>query len=191
MRRTARAALALLVLLGACGLGDPAATPTVTTDPPAVVSYAAIGGDQSGDDQPDSHRRQVWPRLLFREHLPSQAVFALLSRPGATVAEALGSQLPTALELAPTIATVWFTSGDVEQATPVAEYQNDLDDLVGALADRGADVVILIDAGTPSAYTDAAEGVAAARDAKVVEVADPEDQARIADQVAEALALPA
>ncbi|MEO6318407.1 MAG: GDSL-type esterase/lipase family protein [Acidimicrobiales bacterium] len=190
MRRAGFAVLVLCGLLGACGLGDPAATPTVTTDPPVVVSYVAIGGDRSGDDDPDSQRRQVWPRLLFREHLPAQAVFALLSRPGATVEEALRSQLPGALELEPTVATVWFTAGDVEQSTPVDRYRADLDELVGALADFGADVVVLFEAGTPSAYAEAAQTVAGAHGAAVVEVAEPGDQGQIAAQVAEALALP-
>lgn len=184
-----RCLLLFLVVLSGCGLGEPGERVTPDTASPDAVRFVAVGGDESLDRDPDSRRRESWPRIVFRAHLPPQAVFADLARPGATVADALEEQLGTAIDLEPTLAVVWLTSGDVERATAVGDYRTGLVDLVTALDDTGAQIAVLIGPDTPDSYALAARQAAEQTGAAAVVVDDASDQPAIARQVAEALGL--
>ncbi len=144
-------AVLLAVLVAACATaGDQTTASTIppadNTGPP-VVFVAVGGGETTGVRLPDS-LRQSWPQLLFTEALPRRAVLVNLSSPGATVAQALDQQVPAALELGPTLATVWLTRGDVRAGTSVAAYERDLELVVRRLQDSGARV--LVATGPPS-----------------------------------------
>jgi hypothetical protein len=65
-----------------------------------------------------------------------------LSSPGATVARALDEQVPAALELSPTLATVWLTRSDAQAGTSVSGYERDLELVVRRLQEAGAQVLV-------------------------------------------------
>ena len=52
---------------------------------------------------------------------------------GYTVKQALAEELPQALTAHPTLVTVWMVGNDFRQCTPLADYQRDLDSLLGQL----------------------------------------------------------
>lgn len=97
------------------------------------VTFVTLGGDETLGTGLADGLRQSWPQLLFRQTLPQRAVHVNLAAPGATVAEALDSQLPAALELQPTLAAVWLTSADVTNATPVRDFERNLELIVRQL----------------------------------------------------------
>jgi len=180
VRSVATVCLLLSFALSAgCGLGQPEDETTATTAAPERVSFVVIGSFESvqgGLDGSDAS----WPRLMFRDHLPRQTVFADLAVPGATVAEARAQQLPLALDLRPTLAVVWLIADDVAQATPVDEYRRQLGALVDALRDAGARVLLASatnGGATAAAYADAVRTVADATGARLVDV----DRVRAAD----------
>lgn len=173
----------------ACGFGGAQESVTPSTDPPAEVTFVAIGGDETVEQDPDSRRRELWARKVFREHLPAQATFADLAEPGATAADAIVSQVPRALELEPTVVTVWLSSGDAAVGTPGGAYQSQMDELVGALAATGTQVALIVGPDTPEVYAAASAALAGRYDAVLVELDADRDQDAIATAVAEALAL--
>ncbi len=143
--------LMLLGLIGACSSAGDQTTastlpPSDDTGPP-VVFVAVGGGETTGLRLPDS-LRQSWPQLLFTEALPRRGVHVNLSSPGATVAQALDQQVPAALELGPTLATVWLTGGDARAGTSVAAYERDLEVVVRRFQEVGTRV--LVATGPPS-----------------------------------------
>ncbi len=183
--------LLAVALLGAttlgCGLGGPDSAVTTTTLAPAPVVYSAIGGRATVEGDPDSLRRVAYPRLLFRDHLPAQTVFTDLARPGATVADARIHQLPTALDLGTTVATVWFDDRDV--GGPLTDAEDELARVVGALIDAGAQVAITSGAASDPAWDGAVARVASTTGATLVELGSARGQADIAQRFADALGL--
>jgi lysophospholipase L1-like esterase len=144
-RASVLCALVLVLLPGCSSAGDQT---TSSTLPPAddagppVIFVALGGGETTGLGLPDS-LRQAWPQLVFGDALPRQAVHVNVSSPGATVAQALDQQVPAALELGPTLATVWLTSGDARSGTRVAVYERDLERVVRRLQDGGVARVLV------------------------------------------------
>src|SRR5690606_8630157 len=74
-------------------------------------------------------------------------VFVNLGVEGSTVADALADQLPPALELQPTLATVWLNVNDISSRVPTATFERQLTSLVHALR-RGGRTRVLV-ANTP------------------------------------------
>lgn len=179
---------AAVIVTAGCGLGDPADTSATSTSTPPSVTYVAIGDGASAETDPGDRREQGWPRLLFRDHLPPQTVFADLARPGATAAEASKEQLPAALELEPTVVTVELLDGDAAAGTSLPQYRSDVDSVVSDLVDAGAQVAVVVDPGAPADYALAAREVATARGATVAPCAGA-DRSDVAGCVADALGL--
>jgi len=191
IRRAAAGVVGLVaVVLAGCGLGDPEEVTTVVTGTPPAVTYVAIGGDESAEEDPGSRRREGWPRIVFREHLPPQTVFTNLARVGATAEDALATQLPAALALRPTIATVWLGVGDIEEGTPADAYQEAVAEIVTALDTAGTQVVVLSEPSMPSAYQEAIANLVAGRRATLLTVPTGADQDAIAQLVADIPVLP-
>ncbi|MDQ3305684.1 MAG: SGNH/GDSL hydrolase family protein [Actinomycetota bacterium] len=142
------------ILWAACLLTAVVACSTGTTSPPAssavmpgdagpAIVFVSVGSDETtGEGLPD-RLRQAWPQLFFRQALAQRAVHVNLAIPGTTVADALDQQLPSALELAPTVATLWLTSGDVANGTPVSDYERDLETAVRLLQQTGGARVLV------------------------------------------------
>lgn len=108
--------------------------------------YVAVGASETvgfGADRPET---QAWPAVLKKEALP-KARFVNLGIPGATVATALEQELPKAVELSPTIVTVWLNVNDLIARVPLATYESQLTQLVRALRRGGATRVLV--ANTP------------------------------------------
>ncbi len=181
-------AVGLAVVAGACGLGGPEATVTPSTVAPEPVVYVALGGRATVEHDPGSTRRAIYPRLLFRDHLPAQTVFTDLARDGATVTAAATDQVPTAQALHPTVATVWF-DGDELSGSP-DEGARALDEVLSALARAGADVAVTAGLHPDAAWADAVAQAAARTGATPVDLTGVEDQSAVADRFAAALGLP-
>lgn len=99
--------------------------------------YVAVGASETtgtGSDQPE---RDAWPHVLARTALPPSTTLVNLGIPGATVATALREELPRALELDPTLVTVWLNVNDIVCGIAPADFERDLGTLVGALCRSG------------------------------------------------------
>ena len=135
LRRAGIAALLLaLAVLAACGEASgsryvpPAATPSAT---PSMVYVAMGASDAVGVGASDPNTTAYVPRLIAR--LPAHAFALNLGVNGYTVKQALAEELPQALSAHPTLVTVWLVGNDFRQCTPLADYQRDLDSLLGQL----------------------------------------------------------
>jgi lysophospholipase L1-like esterase len=76
--------------------------------------------------------------VLYRTALPSSAVLVNFGVPGATVAEALEAQAGPAIELEPTMATVWLNVNDIIAGVSPTAFERDLGALVHLLRREGA-----------------------------------------------------
>lgn len=141
MRRRTLLALAGPLLLAACapgGASGPRATPT--PEPPAIV-YAAIGASETIGVGTDDPTRESFPQRLFQRLGPA-ATFYDFGLPSETTAAALKDELPGALQVHPTLATVWLNVDDLIGSVPVSDYEAQLDRLVATLRRAGARVAI-------------------------------------------------
>lgn len=94
--------------------------------------YVAMGAsDAVGVGASDPNTTAYVPRLIAR--LPAHAFALNLGVSGYTVKQALAEELPQALSAHPTLVTVWLVGNDFRQCTPLADYQRDLDSLLGQL----------------------------------------------------------
>ncbi|HWH34520.1 MAG TPA: SGNH/GDSL hydrolase family protein [Acidimicrobiales bacterium] len=186
------AGLALVAAACASG-GEPALGPTI---PPAddagpPVVFVALGGDETLGQGLDDQLRQSWPQVLLRDGLPRRAVHVNLASPGATAAQARAAQVPAALEVDPTLATVWLGGGDARVGTSPAAYRRGLDAVVAPLAEAGARVLVVLGpAAAGAGYDGATAGVVEGRGATLVDLRtlDPALDAAAHRQVATAVA---
>jgi acyl-CoA thioesterase I len=135
------AALAALLLLARC---VPGAAPAATVRPlPSAASfvYAAIGASETVGIGTDDPARESFPQRLF-QRLGASSVLYDFGLPGETAQEALRDELPPALAVRPTLATVWFNVDDIVDGVPEADYEPALDELVGSLRRVGARVLV-------------------------------------------------
>lgn len=148
MRRRAAvvAAAALAMAVGACTPTRPAVLPpsTATGPPPVYVAVGASETTGTGSDQP---LRDGWPRVLHRAALPEGAVFVNMGIPGATVAQAINEEMTQAIAAKPNLVTVWLNVNDIIRGVTPADYERQLDTLVGTL--RGNGTVRVLVANTP------------------------------------------
>jgi lysophospholipase L1-like esterase len=136
---------ALAMLAAAC-----TATPAREVPPPAptgpAVVYVAVGASETTGVGSDVPLRDAWPRVLYRTALPETAVFVNMGIPGATVAQALAEELPYALQLRPTLVTVWLNVNDMIAGVSADDYEQQLDTLVKGLRRDGATRVLVANA---------------------------------------------
>lgn len=176
--RGLRIACLLLLVTGCSGTDSPPVPVAVAPGDsgPAIV-FVSVGSDETtGEGLPD-RLRQAWPQLFFRQALAQRAVHVNLAIPGTTVADALDQQLPSALELTPTVATLWLTSGDVASGTPVSDYERDIETAVRLLQQTGgARVLVALGpelgsaAGATAVYNAAVRRVVERTDADLVDL---------------------
>ena len=121
-------------------------------------------------------------------------MYVNLAGPDATVREGLSEQLPKALQLQPTIVTIWFGEGDAQGHTTDAAFVSDLTDIVTQLMATGSTKVLLLTrtdaaAGNDSRYASDIKQVAQAAGAGYAEIPgvrnfrDPTTQQSIASIV--------
>jgi len=154
---TRLAVLPLLALLVACSPSS--GTATRAKAPPAAPSfvYAAIGASETVGIGTRDPTRESFPQQLF-QRLGAGSVFYDFGFPGETTENALRDELPAALAVRPTLATVWLNVDDLVASVSVEEYEPQLDQLVAGLRKAGARVLL---ANTP--YLDHLPAYAACR----------------------------
>ncbi len=150
MLRPLLAATAAL-LIAACGAETPAALHPAPSIPGAgrAEVYVALGASETvgtGIDDQSLRLRDTWPQLFFNEALPRAATYYNLGIPGISTAAALQRELPEALSLHPTVASVFFTVDDLVQGVSPADYEANLDRIVRALRQGGRAVVLVANA---------------------------------------------
>ncbi|MBJ7596576.1 SGNH/GDSL hydrolase family protein [Candidatus Nephthysia bennettiae] len=149
---TARALMAVLVLAalaaGACSQpGSSTSSSTARSSPePRAIIYAALGASETVGVGTSDPTRQSFPQLLYLR-LPRTAVYYNFGLPGETTSAALKDELPAALAVRPTLATVWFNVDDIAAGVGVTDYESRLEQLVGPLSRAGATRVLI--ANTP------------------------------------------
>ncbi|MEY2396861.1 MAG: hypothetical protein QOJ00_35, partial [Actinomycetota bacterium] len=111
------------------------------------VVYVAVGASESVGVGAEHPATEAWPRVLARTALPGNAAFHDVAVSGATAADALRTQLPAALRLNPTLATVWLNVNDLIALVPAPTYEQTLKRIVHALRRGGAAQVLV--ANTP------------------------------------------
>ncbi|MFN2451904.1 MAG: SGNH/GDSL hydrolase family protein, partial [Candidatus Dormibacteria bacterium] len=79
----------------------------------------------------------AWPAAFYTQSLPRATVFYNLGIGGETTAAALSDELPRALQLRPTLATVWLNVDDLGAGVTVADYESQLTTLVRSLRQGG------------------------------------------------------
>jgi lysophospholipase L1-like esterase len=139
-------AVAVLLLAGACDVSRPDVLPPPpdTGPPPVYVSVGASETTGAGSDQP---LRDAWPRVLHRTALAPGAIHVNMGIPGATVAQAIAEEVPTALDARPHLVTVWLNVNDIVAGVSPATYETQLDSLVRQIR-RSATTRVLV-ANTP------------------------------------------
>ena len=137
-----------VLVLAACGAETPAALhpapPIGSAGVPQV--YVALGASEtvgSGLNDQALQLRDSWPQLFFNEALSRASTYYNLAVPGITTAQALQSELPQAVAVHPTVATVFFTVDDLVQGVTPTAYEADLDRIVQALRQGGRTVVLV------------------------------------------------
>jgi lysophospholipase L1-like esterase len=141
----------LLPLLAACG----AATPTALHPAPQIAAagrpevYVALGASETVgtglDDQP-LRLRVTWPQLFFNDALPRAATYYNFGIPGISTTDALRRELPAALAVHPTLASVFFTLDDLVQGVSAVDYERNLGTIVHALRQGGRATVLVANA---------------------------------------------
>jgi lysophospholipase L1-like esterase len=151
---TARATVLAAVLglgLAGCSGGDLAtdpppptsrgsSAPTSSSDPPQV--YVAVGASETVGVGADDPPTQAWPVVFHRQVLPGTR-FVDVGVSGATVRDAVRTQLPEALAADPDVVTVWLAVNDVLSLVPVGDYEQQLAGLVRELR-RGGRTEVLV-----------------------------------------------
>jgi lysophospholipase L1-like esterase len=141
-------AATLAALLAACG----SATPTSVQPAPAIGDagkaevYAALGASETvgtGLNDEALRMRDTWPQLFYNDALPRAASMFNFAISGVTTNNALLSELPAALAVHPTVASVFFNIDDLVRGVPPAQYENNLQSMVHALRQGGKAVVLV------------------------------------------------
>jgi acyl-CoA thioesterase-1 len=96
------------------------------------LTYVAIGASDSagvGANVPD---QESWPAVL-QHKLPPGSRLVNLGVSGSLLHQAIGQQLPVALDSEPDLVTVWLAVNDYAARVPLERYTADLDSLLGEL----------------------------------------------------------
>ena len=150
--RTARARRAVVVVvalaagavLTACSPAKPADQGPPTTPAPPRQVYVALGGNETLNPARNSDLPDDWTQLVFTQALSTSAVHVDLANGDSTVQNALDVQLPDAVALHPTIATVWVGAADVRNGTGSITFHDELSQLVARLQAAGTRRIILL-----------------------------------------------
>ena len=138
--RDLAAGLAVTLMLAACSRGAPSTVAAAPSGPRDV--YVALGNGETSGNGVKDRIRDAWPQIVYRDQLSQGSIFANLGETDVTVANALADQLPTALALRPTVATVHLTD-DQFLRTPVPEFEQNLTTLIRRLQRGGRTAVVV------------------------------------------------
>ncbi len=182
--RSLLAVLALMATAGAaagCSAGRSALTSPAGARGPRPEVMVTMGGIETSNLDVRIDRRDSWTQLVFNQALPAAAVSYDLAADNITAERVIDDQLPELASLHPDVVTIWVEGADVRLATPAAEYQTELDALVGGARRAGARQVLLLT--PPAEQADLAGGLepavaaaAAASGATLVVLPDTSDR---------------
>ena len=136
------AVIAAAIMASACA-AQPATVPVKAPNQSAPTVYAALGASETYGIGAEDRYRQAWPQVFYNDSLPSSAVLYNFGIPSATTAQALKDELPAALAVRPTVATVWLNVNDLVQGVSPSDYAAQLRQLVHALR-RGGKARVLV-----------------------------------------------
>jgi acyl-CoA thioesterase I len=134
-------ALVTVLVLAGC-VGSPSRVPPVSDAGPAGL-YVALGASDAVGVGAERPTTQSWPQVLYREAMPRATVFVNLAVEGSTVGQALAGQIPEALRLEPSVATVSFGVNDLRAGVEAGEFERGLGELVRLLRRGGATRVLV------------------------------------------------
>ena len=109
--------------------------------------YVALGASETIGIGAAHPNQEAWPQVLYLTTLPRATVSYNLGIPAETTAEAISHELPIALGLRPTLATVWFNFNDLVAGVSAADYEQRLGNLLHQLRAGGRTRVLV--ANTP------------------------------------------
>ena len=144
---THRAGLAALAMAGlataitACSSTSQHATAATQVPSIPPVVYVALGASETVGVGTRDPVRDAFPQQLF-QHLGHTAVMFNFGLPGETTAGAVKDELPGALAVRPTLATVWFNVNDLVAGVASDDYEARLDEIVAGLRGAGARVLL-------------------------------------------------
>jgi hypothetical protein len=196
VRRTLIVA-AVVVVIGVLA-GCASEAPPISSRVPAAVTnedrvvYVALGGNESLTRGLDDAVRNAWPQLVFAA-LPRSAVYVNLAARDASVQSVLDVQVPTAIDLHPTVVTIWLGSSEANDQSDAA-FAAGLTDVVHKMQGAGATRVLLLSrpagtAGPASRYAEVIRQIAGDTDSVFVPIdgpgrsRDPETHRQIAAAV--------
>ena len=152
MKRSPRLVLLCLGLLAllACACSNVNPTTTASANGPGVTHvYVAIGENGSSGFRFRSGLTSTWIQSFYRSALGTTGTLYDLSERGETIADARNNLLPEALAVHPDLVTLWVSTEDIISGTPLATYGHQLSQLVEALRQQGA-TVLLANAAPPA-----------------------------------------
>jgi hypothetical protein len=165
VRRGVLLAVAGVLLAVGCGPPKPSSQGPPTTPAAPRQVYVALGGNETLNLDRNGDLPDDWTQLVFTKAFSTSAVHVNLASGDGTVQNALDVQLPDAVALHPTVATVWVGPSDVQNGTGAITFHDELSQLVSRLREAGARRVLLLSQPSTmppggSAYTTAVEQVA-------------------------------
>src|SRR5262249_7245862 len=125
---TAAVLLSLGVAVAACGADE-----TVRSGAATGPLYVAIGASEGVGTGARNRSSEGWVPLLAGK-MPAGTRLANLGIGGLRINQALDQVLPVAVDLQPSVVTVWLAVNDLADGVPLASYRADLDTLLGTLA---------------------------------------------------------
>lgn len=137
----------LLLVLFVTGCTPPPTGIRTAAPIQAEVVYAAIGASETYGIGANDRYRQAWPQVFYHDVLVPPAVLYNFGIPGATTAQALRDELPAAVNVHPTLVTVWLNVNDLLQGVSPEAYGVQLQQLVHSLRRNGQTHVLV--ANTP------------------------------------------
>lgn len=143
-------------MIAALCAGCDAGPPPLATGPPIPAAgspevYAALGASETagvGLNDAALRERYAYPQLFFTSVLPRAATYYNFAVPGITTGDALFRELPQAVAVHPTVATVFFTVDDLVNGVSPAAFGTNLDSIVKALRQGGKATVLVGNAPT-------------------------------------------
>ena len=142
------AAVAFGATLAACGAAPSSAIPGAGVVLPAAGHpgvYVALGTSETagvGLNDFELRLRFAWPQVFYNAALSRATSYYNFAIPGITTTQALQRELPQALAVHPTVATVFFTLDDLVNNVSPADYARNLDTIVHQLRQAGAAVLV-------------------------------------------------
>src|SRR5437868_2880552 len=120
--------LALGVAVAGCGTDG-----TVRSGAATGPVYVAIGASESVGTGARNPSSEGWVPVLAGK-MAAGTRLANLGIGGLRTHQALDQALPVAVDLQPSVVTVWLAVNDLTDGVPLASYRADLDTLLGTLA---------------------------------------------------------